>query len=390
MNMSMSLLSSPARRWSSLLFLLVMSFTGVSVATIATPIATSGAGLSEPAVTARTLGERNLIALTERAIERQLPLGAQANKVNKANTTANAEQPQLNIDWSPVNSEQYVAQRVSCAIALSRLQWSYNLWPADNGVKPDFSTVADLDKLQQQTELSIKKERLLSAFFGVELTKQQLQAELDRMARSTRNSQRLQHLFTLLGNDAKTVIECVARPNLVNQHLTAQYQQSDKIHADVKAQAESELASYLQSDLQNTSTAGAQLRHGQISTVDYTLNSSTDAASNQALTGIESGVNEVNGKVGRAPIALSASDFRAKTSPEQLNRLVQQSTAFVYAQRLNGSLDDLAKAQKTTPETTPETIQKTTPESAQITYLVWQKNTVKYLGSGAGRNRYYY
>ena len=49
------------------------------------------------------------------------------------------------------------------------------------------------------------------------ITAEQLQAEMDRMARDTKQPQVLRELFEALGNDPAVIAECLARPTLAER-----------------------------------------------------------------------------------------------------------------------------------------------------------------------------
>ena len=51
------------------------------------------------------------------------------------------------------------------------------------------------------------------------ITAEQLQAEMDRMARDTKQPEVLRELFKALGNDPFVIAECLARPTLVEGNL---------------------------------------------------------------------------------------------------------------------------------------------------------------------------
>ena len=58
------------------------------------------------------------------------------------------------------------------------------------------------------------------------ITAEQLQTEMDRMARNTRQPEVLQELFEALGNDPVVIAECLARPILA-EHLIANFSAQD-------------------------------------------------------------------------------------------------------------------------------------------------------------------
>ena len=59
------------------------------------------------------------------------------------------------------------------------------------------------------------------------ITAEQLQAEMDRMARNTKQPEVLRELFEALGNDPAVIAECLARPILA-ERLIADFSMQDQ------------------------------------------------------------------------------------------------------------------------------------------------------------------
>ena len=57
----------------------------------------------------------------------------------------------------------------------------------------------------------------LEDYWQKPITAEQLQAEMDRMARDTKQPEVLRELFEALGNDPAVIAECLARPVLVER-----------------------------------------------------------------------------------------------------------------------------------------------------------------------------
>ena len=150
-------------------------------------------------------------------------------------------------NWSGLDDEKYVQSLVACATTLKELQWSYNVWPKENKTeKPSFNTVVNEVQLYNQVITSLQKQTLLANQFGIEISKEMLQGELDRMARDSKDPRRLKELYASLNNNPTSITECVARPNLVNRLLRNQFSYNQAIHGELNHQAQSELSSYQQ------------------------------------------------------------------------------------------------------------------------------------------------
>ena len=100
------------------------------------------------------------------------------------------------------------------------------------------------------------------------ITAEQLQAEMDRMARDTKQPEVLRELFEALGNDPAVIAECLARPIL-----------SERLIADLSAQDETRHVESPQTDETPFDVGGNNL--GQ---VIYTLPEIADACTDDTWT----------------------------------------------------------------------------------------------------------
>ena len=101
----------------------------------------------------------------------------------------------------------------------------------------------------------------LEDYWQQPITAEQLQAEMDRMARDTRQPEVLRELFEALGNDPAVIAECLARPIL-----------AERLIADLSAQDETRHVEFPQTDALRTMSVATTL--GQ---VVYTLPEIADA-----------------------------------------------------------------------------------------------------------------
>ncbi len=110
------------------------------------------------------------------------------------------------------------AQRVAYQRAIEEVYWRHRIWPKE---RPD--PKPSLDAMMSQTQLENKVAGCLRDSLTLEdyrqrpITAEQLQAEIDRMARHTKQPQVLRELFEALGNDPAVIAECLARPVLTER-----------------------------------------------------------------------------------------------------------------------------------------------------------------------------
>jgi N-acetylneuraminic acid mutarotase len=90
----------------------------------------------------------------------------------------------------------------------------------------------------------LRNSHALEDYWQRPITADQLQAEMDRMAKNTRQPEVLRELFEVLGNEPFVIAECLARPALAERLLTNWYAYDQRIHGELKQRAESELQAH--------------------------------------------------------------------------------------------------------------------------------------------------
>ena len=99
-------------------------------------------------------------------------------------------------------------------------------------------------QLEKKVTDYLRKSQALEDYWRRPITPEQLQAEMDRMAKHTKNPEVLQELFRALGNDPILIAECLARPALAERLLTDWYAFDERIHGDLKRRVEVELQAH--------------------------------------------------------------------------------------------------------------------------------------------------
>ncbi|HEX5044956.1 MAG TPA: MopE-related protein [Candidatus Polarisedimenticolaceae bacterium] len=109
-------------------------------------------------------------------------------------------------------------QRVAAQRAIEEVYWRHRIWPKDNPTpKPSLGVVFPEAALRAKVDDTLRKSHALETFWGGSITPRQLQAELDRMARSTRDPQRLRELFDALHGDPFLAAEVLARRSVAER-----------------------------------------------------------------------------------------------------------------------------------------------------------------------------
>ena len=99
-------------------------------------------------------------------------------------------------------------------------------------------------QLEKKVADYLRKSQALEDYWQRPITAEQLQAEMDRMAKHTKQPEVLRELFEALGNDPFVIAECLARPALAERLLTNWYAYDQRIHGELKQRAEAELQSH--------------------------------------------------------------------------------------------------------------------------------------------------
>jgi N-acetylneuraminic acid mutarotase len=109
-------------------------------------------------------------------------------------------------------------ERVSYQRAIEEVYWRHRIWPKERtDRKRSLDAVMAQAQLQKKVEDYLRKSQALEDQWQRPITARQLQAEMNRMAKHTRQPEVLRELFEALGNDAFVIAECLARPLLAER-----------------------------------------------------------------------------------------------------------------------------------------------------------------------------
>src|SRR6266496_2921604 len=103
------------------------------------------------------------------------------------------------------------AERVTYQRAIEEVYWQHRIWPRNGGEQPDpkpsFDAVMSQAQLERKVADYLRKSQALEDYWQRPITAKQLQAEMNRMARHTKQPQVVQELFEALGNDPFVIAE---------------------------------------------------------------------------------------------------------------------------------------------------------------------------------------
>ncbi len=118
-----------------------------------------------------------------------------------------------------------LADRIAAQRAIEQVYWQHRIWPKDNPQpKPALDEVLPAAALQAKVEESLRQSAALAQIWQRPVTAADVQAELDRMARDTKQPAVLRELWAALNNDPLLIAECLARPALVERRVREQYE----------------------------------------------------------------------------------------------------------------------------------------------------------------------
>ncbi|MET0623773.1 MAG: hypothetical protein ABW250_12385 [Pyrinomonadaceae bacterium] len=122
--------------------------------------------------------------------------------------------------------------RVALQRAVDEVYWRHTVWPEAGGAaKPSFGAVVSPDATRLKVEEMLRKSDALGRLWRQEITGRMLQAEINRMARGSRNPEMLREIFSGLNDDPQLIAEAVARPVLVDRLIRNFYANDKRLQA---------------------------------------------------------------------------------------------------------------------------------------------------------------
>src|SRR5262245_31870063 len=130
------------------------------------------------------------------------------------------------------------AERVAHQRIIEDVYWRHRIWPKENpNPKPSLDSVMSAAQLENKVAGYLQDSLALQNYWHRPITGEQLQAEINRMARETKQPEVLQEVLEALGNDPAVVAECFARPRLA-ERLIADFSPQDETRRIESPQAD--------------------------------------------------------------------------------------------------------------------------------------------------------
>lgn len=192
--------------------------------------------------------------------------------------------------------------RIDCHRAVEEVRWSNRIWPDSNpGPKPSFAEVMSEEALKRKAEDAVRMSAALDKHYGLTVTPQKLQNEMDRMARQTRSPEQLQAMFAALDDDPYRIAECLVRPLLAQRKLYSAFVRDNRVHGQQRMELEARLKRV--NDISELDDEG-------ISTTVYRLAQSEGEDRQRRADLATSGEAEQSDPHGPAEISLNLSEWQ--------------------------------------------------------------------------------
>ena len=133
-------------------------------------------------------------------------------------------------------------ERVKAQEAIERVYYNHRIWPKENPQpKPPFEKMVSKEVIEAKVTGYLKKCAALDKFWQRPIEMKQLQAEMERMAKGTKDPATLNELFAALQNDPYLIAECLARPVLADRLIHNWYANDERFHKEAREKAEEAL-----------------------------------------------------------------------------------------------------------------------------------------------------
>jgi hypothetical protein len=132
------------------------------------------------------------------------------------------------------------AERVAYQRVIEEVYWRHRIWPKERrDPKPSLDAVMSRAQLEKKVTDHLRESQALEDDWQRPITAEQLQTEMDRMAKHTRQPEVLRELFDALGNNPFVIAECLVRPVLSKSLVRTLYEHDQRLHGELEPPAES-------------------------------------------------------------------------------------------------------------------------------------------------------
>lgn len=125
-----------------------------------------------------------------------------------------------------------LATRVHYQQAIEEVYWRHRIWPEQNASpKPPVTAIISPEKMQAKAEEGLRLSSALAMLWHAPISGPQLQAEIARMVRDSRQPELLGELFEALDNSPGAIAEMIARASLAERLAKSFYENDPRFQA---------------------------------------------------------------------------------------------------------------------------------------------------------------
>src|SRR6266513_2217064 len=131
------------------------------------------------------------------------------------------------------------AERVAYQRAIEQVYWRNRIWPKQRpDAKPSLAAVMSQAEVENKVGNYLRESQALEDYWQRPFTAEQLQAEMDRMAKHTKQPEVLREIFAALGNDPFVIAECLAKPLLSERLLAKLSGHDERLQSELRAEGQ--------------------------------------------------------------------------------------------------------------------------------------------------------
>ncbi len=134
------------------------------------------------------------------------------------------------------------AERIRYQAAIENVYQTHRIWPSGNrSPRPVLDSPGDRAWIEAKVDDTLAKSAALESLWHHPITAEQLQAEIDRMARDTRDGNVLRELFDALDDDPYVIAETLARQALADRLIRDWYARDPRFHGALRTKLDAAL-----------------------------------------------------------------------------------------------------------------------------------------------------
>ena len=134
---------------------------------------------------------------------------------------------------SPQTRQLTFEDRVLAQEAIERVYYSHQI-----GATKPFDEAVPREVIEKKVRMYLKQSVALEKYWNTPITGETLLREFERMKGETRMPARLRELFATLDNDPVLILECLARPALVDRLTRNFFAFDERIHGEARKEAQ--------------------------------------------------------------------------------------------------------------------------------------------------------